>query len=181
MGDDEPNPYAPPAEPVLDSETDGTGRGASDYSSESRPVVLAILLTLVTGGIYPAIWVYRRRSFLDSLDASKRMGKTLPSFLLMATVLNLLVAFGGKETASLQALVSTVGTIAAIVANFRVADILRSNATRTGRFVRISSLATFFLGVYYLQYKINRLAEIPAHVAKPKKKRKTATAETADA
>ena len=175
MRDDEPNPYAPPAEPILESETVGAGRGASDYTRESRPVVLAILLTLVTGGIYPAVWVYRRRSFLDSLDASKRMGKTLPSLLLVANIVTLLVAFGGKDTASLQALVSTVGTIAAIVANFRVADILRSNATRTGRFVRISSLATFFLGVYYLQYKINRLAEIPAHVAKRKKKRTTET------
>ncbi len=180
MGDDEPNPYAPPAEPVLERETGGDGArrsGASDYSSERRPVVLAILLTLVTGGIYPAVWVYRRRSFLDSLDASKRMGKTLPSFLLVASVVSLLVAFGGKETASLQALVSTGGTVAAIVANFRVADILRSNATRTGRFVQISSLATFFLGVYYLQYKINRLAEIPAHVAKQTKKRKPRTAD----
>ena len=83
MGDDEPNPYAPPAEPVLESETgvDGAGRGVTgDYSSEVRPVVLAVLLTLVTGGIYPAVWVYRRRAFLDRLDASKRMGMVLPSF-----------------------------------------------------------------------------------------------------
>ena len=176
MRDVEPNPYAPPAEPVLETERDSADRAAaSDYASERRPVVLAILLTLVTGGIYPAVWVYRRRAFLDRLDASKRLGKTLPSFLLVANVVSLLVSLGGKETASLEAFVSTVGIIAAIVANFRMADILRSNATRTGRFVSVSSLATFFLGIYYLQYKINRLAEIPAHVAK--KKQTTATAE----
>ena len=171
MGNDEHNPYAPPAEPdfVRDDDGDGTRGAPSDYSSESRPVVLCILLTLVTCGFYQSIWLLRRGPFLDRLNASKRLGTTLPIFVLVSGLGSFVVALAGKDAASVQPLVGLVGTIAAIIANFRVADILRSDAARTGRFVRVSSLWTFLLGIYYLQYKINRLAETSARVASPKR------------
>jgi len=175
MADEEHNPYAPPAEPVALREGYGDEDGdreASDYSSERRPVLLCILLTFVSCGFYQSIWLLRRAPFLDRLNASKRLGSTLPIFVLVSGVGSFVVALAGKEAASVQPLVGLVGTIAAIVANFRVADILRSDSTRTGRFIRISSLWTFLLGIYYLQYKINQLADLPAHVPAEKRRKK---------
>ena len=89
-----------------------------------------------------------------------------------ASALGLALAFASHEAASVRPLVQLVGAVAAILANFRVLNILRSDSARTGRFVEFSSLATFFLGIYYLQYKINQLADQPARVEKPRRKKK---------
>ena len=63
-------------------------------------------------------------------------------------------------------LVSALGGGALLLADFRVASILSSDFARTGRLLSVSSVATFFFGPFYLQYKINQAAEIPARVPK---------------
>jgi len=78
--------------------------------------------------------------------------------------------------------VQLVGGIATVLANFRVLNILRSDAARTGRFLEFSTIGTFFFGVFYLQYKMNQLADQPARVASPRRKKKRKRpVETADA
>ncbi|HSO32501.1 MAG TPA: DUF4234 domain-containing protein [Labilithrix sp.] len=176
MSDLDRNPYAPPAAepPAGRNEEDpfaGDGE-ASNYESERRPVILCIGLTIITLGFYPSIWLLQRRPFLDRLNASKELGTLLPILSLVAGALGIALAFGGKDTASIRPLVQLVGGISTLIANFRVLNILRSDSARTGRFLEFSTIGTFFFGVYYLQYKMNQLADTPARVGAPRRKKK---------
>jgi hypothetical protein len=171
MSDDQRNPYAPPAEPIRVVSDEPWWGGTDDYASERRPVVLCILLTFVTFGFYPSIWLLKRRSFLDRRGTSQKLGELLPILVIAGHALSLLTA-PFDDAALVRQLFSMMAYVASLMANFRVLAILRSDSTRTGRFLQFSSVATFFLGTYYLQYKINQLADTPARVAKPKRKKK---------
>ncbi len=170
------NPYAPPNDGLVVRHDDAapfSGSGeVSDYESERRPVFLCIILTFVSLGFYPAIWLLQRRPFLGRLNASKDLGTLLPALSLAASALGMALAFASHQAASIRPLVQLVGAVATILANFRVLNILRSDSARTGRFLQFSTIGTFFFGIYYLQYKINQLADQPARVEKPRRKKK---------
>ena len=172
MADDDHNPYAPPAEPVVAFRDTPLDDGPNDFESERRPVVLAIVLTVVTLGFYPAIWLLKRRAFLDRQDADKELGTGLPMFILVSTVMGLGLAFAGGEATKIRPLFSLAGGVATLIANFRVLGILRSVSSRTGRFLEFSTVGTFFFGIYYLQYKINQMADTPARAERPRRKKK---------
>jgi|GEM_PF-5873785 len=166
------NPYAPPAsvEPRTTPKARRSG-GASDYSREARSVVLVVFLALVTLGVYPSVWYVRRQAFVDSLDADRKLGPGLPWSLVALTILNLVIAVASPEISNVFAIGSG---ILSLIARFRIARILRSDFARSGRRIDVQSLLTFFLGVAYLQYKINQASEIRAHVRKKKRKPKPA-------
>ena len=168
MGD-EFNPYAPPG--IVDPPS--VRAKISNYESERRGVFVCILLTLATLGLYQTIWLVRRQRFLDSLDADAKLGSVLPWFPLGLSLCNLaLTLVVGKGAAPLESLISAAAALTFVIAIFRVRTILRSDFARTGRFLDVSTVATFFLHIYYLQYKINKAASTPP--ARKKKKRKKA-------
>jgi hypothetical protein len=171
MPDDDHNPYAPPAEALRALGDSDDREGPNDYESERRSVVMCILLTALTLGLYPTIWLFKRRRFLDRLDTGKELGNALPMFILVATVMNVLLAFS-NETAPIRPLFSLASGIGTIIANFRVLGILRSDSARTGRFLGFSTAGTFFFGIYYLQYKINQMADTPARAESPRRKKR---------
>jgi hypothetical protein len=172
MPDDQRNPYAPPAEPIRAFRFRANwDSGPSEYESERRPVWLCILLAVVTLGFYTRLWPLLRRPFLDRLDTGRKLGELLPIFIVVVAALSFAAAFI-PEAAPVRTLLWWAATVANLFANFRVLAILRSDAARTDRFVAFSPVATFFLGIFYLQYKINQLADTPARVAKPKRKKK---------
>lgn len=183
MPDDQHNPYAPPAEATADVRafSDGYEDGPNAFEGERRPVILTIVLSLVTLGFYPSIWLLRRRPFLDRQDTGKELGTALPIVSMVLHALSVVVVFGGDEAAGLSRFCSLAGGITALIANFRVLNILRSVSTRTGRFLGFSTMGTFFLGVYYLQHKINQMADTPARAERPKKTRKRKKLEVRDA
>jgi hypothetical protein len=155
------NPYAPPAAPEapgIDASEPGA-RAPSRYDVERRNVMLLILLSLVTLGVYPAIWYVRRAPFLDSLDARKRVGK-LPwvSLVLTGALITSTLAGVPEEIVSVVQLAS--GLFGLFLA-FRVADILRSDFARTGRLIGISGVGVFFFGCLYLQHVMNEAADTP--------------------
>ena len=179
MADDDHNPYAPPAAPEPDEAasprrafSDEYDDGPNEFESERQPVMLTIVLSFVTLGFYPSIWLLRRRPFLDRQDTGTELGMALPVMMLVLTVVSVVVVFGGTEIAGTSRLFSLGAGIASLVARYRVLAILRSVSTQTGRFLGFSSAATFFLGVFYLQYKINQMADTPARRERPRKKKK---------
>jgi hypothetical protein len=145
------NPYAPPAAEVA--------APSSDYEGERRSVLLMLLLTIVTFGVYPIIWYLRRTPFLDSLTVDKKVGN-LPWY-----SLSFLVATFGASLAhahDLVRLTEVAGGILDLVVAFRVARILRSHFARTGRFIGVSGIGVFFFRTLYLQHVINKAADTPA-------------------
>jgi hypothetical protein len=122
-------------------------------------------LSLITLGVYPAIWFVRRQKFLDGLHSKQKL-----AWLPMANLVALLSAIGIGIVLP-QIPTQFVG-ILTILCAFRVAHILRSDFAQTGRFIDVSTIATFFLGVLYLQWIINKAADTPARIARRKKKRR---------
>src|SRR4051794_8372846 len=84
--DNQPNPYAAPRTAFGDP-SDAIDDGPNDYESERRPVVLCILLTFLSLGFYPAIWLLRRNAFLDRLNAPQRLGTALPTVVIVMNTL----------------------------------------------------------------------------------------------
>lgn len=175
MADDEHNPYAAPAPaPVELREPSGTYAydGPNEYEAQRRPVLLTIVFSVVTLGFYPSIWLIQRQSFLDRRGVGKTLGGGLPIFVLVTNIIGFVLAIVGQEAAKLRPVFTLLGGISLLVANFRVLGILRSDAARTGRFLDFSPVWTFFFGCYYLQRKINQMADTPARVERPRKKKK---------
>ena len=148
------------------------GEGVSDYEAERRPVILCIVLAVVTLGLYPSIWLVQRRAFVDSLQRKKDLGVALPVLALVTGIIAIVVPFAGKDAQAIQPVFSVLAAISSLMARFRILDTLRTDSARTGRFLEFSSVATFFLGIFYLQYKINQLADQPARVERPRRKKK---------
>lgn len=147
-----PNPYAPPATASLPQR--GALGGA--YASQRQSVLVLIVLSVITIGIYPAVWFLLRQSFLDSLDSGPKLG-ALAFGPLAANLLSIGLAFAGLPESASRVVGYGLGAVS-IVTAFRVAAILRSNFARTGRPLKVSRLLTFVFNIFYLQHVINRAA-----------------------
>jgi hypothetical protein len=180
------NPYAPPADPSPEPDDDddrprARGRGAtSDFLPERRPVILLICLTIMSLGIYPIVWFFRRRPFLDSFDVHAKLGTGLPTMLAAANILTLLLTVvetmaAGKPDDPIHA-VSKVTSLAAsvvgIMCSFRVRSILEAEFAESGRPLPISGVWTFFFSIFYLQYKMNQAGDYPDTRRRRRKKKK---------
>jgi hypothetical protein len=170
------NPYAPPAAEAPPEAS--TVRGArSDYDGERRSVLLMVLLSVVTFGFYPVVWYIRRTPFLNARWADKGVG-ILPWAVAMLYAA-LFLAGLARAPENFVRSIQLVAGITNLVLAFRVAAILRSDFSRTGRFVGVSSVAVFFFGCLYLQHVINKAADTPMLTRKKRKKKKAASREPA--
>jgi hypothetical protein len=159
MSDPMNNPYAPPAALSAAGDSHGPwGLSRSSYGGERRSVALLVFYCLLTFGIYPSVWYLRRAPFLDSLAAQKKVGALPWVSLALILALIALSAAGAKEGAQL---VQVAAGLVSLLLAFRVAAILRSDFTRSGRGIDISTLGVFFFGCLYLQHAMNQAADVP--------------------
>lgn len=171
------NPYAPPAEeerPGSDDDGDRPRRRrrGPDFEAERRSVAVTVLLSIVTFGMYNMVWLWRRRDFIDSFDTIQRdkLGR-IPEITAAIFGLSMVMALIGGSATPLSGPLSLGQGIAMLIACFTVARALRSEIARSGRLIEVSGLLVFFLGTWYLQYKINEIADTPVHRSKKRKKK----------
>jgi len=153
------NPYAPPAADA-DPRPARRGYSQSSYAGERRSVLLMILLSVVTFGVYPIVWYLRRAPFLDALPADKKVG-VMP-WIAVALFGALFVVAAARLAEGVVRFVQLASGIMNLVLAFRVAHILRSDFARSGRTIGVSAAGVFFFGCLYLQHVMNEAAEIPA-------------------
>jgi hypothetical protein len=154
----EHNPYASPQHA-------GTP-GGDEPELKKTPVLVVILLTIVSLGIYIPIWFLRRRKALNHL-APEDDTVDLVTFGL-AAVWAFAFGFGvysgiteqsGQVSTGLWHELATrwldvISRVLTIVAAFRVKTILEGHYPE-----RLSAVGTFFLSIVYLQYRINRAGQ----------------------
>jgi hypothetical protein len=148
---------------------------------EDSSVFGIVLLTLLTGGIYQPIWFMSRRKALNSLYSPEKLGMGALSVALAGYITNLCLAFVGtfkwgswvemeNALGAVQPSIWLIASIIVIVQCFKVRRILLDHLAppQEGLFsasIRfqyddlLSRMGTFFLGIFYLQYKINGLLE----------------------
>ena len=158
------NPYAPPKAAVADVAPAGLKR---------RSVLAMIAFTFLTLGLYPIIWLFRRRAGLNALNSSRKLPLWPLLALVALTVVDFVFAFAealspGTITTGLSSalLVARLATsIVIIVQMFTIKSIIEDHAYTPADpgapalfadRVQLSGLATFFFSVFYLQYAINK-------------------------
>ncbi len=165
---------------------ENTPQGVASRAQEKREDRLedssvpgAIFLTILTLGLYPPIWFMTRRKAFNHLQSREKLGRGAPAaaFLLMLVSACLPFAGGAKWGSWVQAenalgpvhpLILLAAGIILAVQCFKVRRILLDHLAprEEGMFsasIRfqyddlLSRVGTFFLGIFYLQFKINEL------------------------
>jgi hypothetical protein len=129
-----------------------------------------ILMIVLTGGIYWAIWFLTRKDAINSLQSKEKLSTGVLVFVFVAASMSVLGAlisgglegFGEMHMAEVfnvfGGLLDLITGITMLVQCFKIRRILKAHFNLyLRRGVYFSGVATFFLGILYLQYKINRL------------------------
>jgi hypothetical protein len=161
----------PPSSQVAGSEPN------ERHSIKKTPVILTIIFTVITGGIYYPCWFLTRRASLNSLTTKEKLGKGVFIFAIVIFSISLLLSFVigffegiGEELGDIDFLLTskmldTIDRIISLVAGitllfqcFKVKRMLQDHFNQhLGLNLPFSGVATFFFQIYYLQYKINRV------------------------
>jgi len=160
------NPYAPPQAVVGDHSSTGLKR---------RSVIVMIVLSIFTLGLYYPIWFLRRRAALNQLDSPRKL-QLWPFLVVLAwLVFHLIVSIAAGSApreqainaggALLLSLVQLAVAILMLVQSFFTKDILEDHLAGPGdqvsspmftNTVKLSGVMTFLFQIFYLQYVINR-------------------------
>jgi hypothetical protein len=148
---------------------------------EDTSVFGIIIWSIISGGIYQPIWFLRRRKALNSLHSSEKVGVGGLIVALIGFVASVCIPTAGSFIwgSSVQAenalgpihpLILSISGIIMVVQCFKVRRIMLDHLMPRdeGMFAAsirfqyddlLSRMGTFFLGIYYLQYKINGLLD----------------------
>ena len=133
-------------------------------------LLVMILLSLVTLGIYPGVWLYLRREAFNRLSAAARLEDFLVYGVLGANILSVAVSVADAassygSTSFLASLVSLASFVLTVLAAFRIRTQLRDYARRkdpsglAADQVARSPLWTFLFSFLYIQHHLNRLLD----------------------
>ncbi len=141
-----------------------------DITSIKHSVLKIVILTVITFFFYPPVWILKVRPTVNRLNSNRKISATIPVVFLVIATIYLIAAFfeGGIEGISPGSVyvsyLSTfssylfylliIGNIAILLLCFKIRRILLDHY---GPNLNISALATFFLEIFYLQHKINKL------------------------
>ena len=130
---------------------------------EKKNVLLMILLTIITYGIYIPVWFLNRKDSFNNLNSKEKISNgpiifVLVIFIISAILLIPSVLFMETEIGvmidGVDSLINLVGGITILVMSFKVRRIMNEHYK-----TNLSGVATFFFTFFYLQYKINRFGE----------------------
>lgn len=126
-------------------------------------VLLTIILSLVTMGIYMPYWFITRRKELNKTESSTKISFEFPlsvlvlySFSALIYILSFIIPFSlgfWEVMDSLDNIITYYGIAVIIFLSFYSIRILKDHYPS----MKYSKLATFFFTIWYVQYKINKL------------------------
>ena len=124
-------------------------------------VLLLILFSIITLGIYIPIWFLVKREAINSLASTEKLGSGAPIFVLLVYVTDAMLIFvplGVTEVYLdiISNLITVIGVSIVVILSFKVRHIFDEHFNlKQQRNIKLSGVATFFFTIYYLQYKIN--------------------------
>lgn len=123
-------------------------------------VWVMVLLLVITGGVYQYLWFGLRRQSLQHLRTTLKVSPRLawtPAYLGVATLVAGALTGASEALASILMVLSFGTASIYIFLTFRVRRMLLDHYQGSG--LNLSGVLTFFLSVFYLQYKMNRLPD----------------------
>lgn len=140
------------------------------HTFERQSPGVTLLLSLLTFGLYIPIWFLVQRKAINALSETQKLDLTGPLVItiiyLFSNIVSLFVMLSlvsYENTAfvsnfdTIEKFVTLTGGIWTLVLVFRVKNILKEYTDRRNYEMGYSGFYAFFLGIYYLQYKINQL------------------------
>jgi hypothetical protein len=162
------DPYAPPGAIVADPAPASYG----DFRRISTWWIIP--LTIITLGVYPSYWLYSRVKTLNALSTTEAIAEGLPLAGLLLNAGNLIAAFVSVAYPDLIGIplialfVKLAFFIVNLVCVFSFRDELHEHPTEySERSYHLSGLATFFLQVPYLNYKLNQRIDAARTAIRP--------------
>ncbi len=127
-----------------------------------------VLLTVVTFGVYPLLWMYRNNSMIESTIKTKITDNSY--IVWIAVCLGVSGAFSESALTSfgddaiimfaLSMIFSMTSAILYIVWAFKARTAIQNYALNTYKIdLKMNGFLTFFCTIYYVNYCINKLAE----------------------
>ena len=102
------NPYAPPKAPVADRSS------ASTTGLKRRRVLVMIVLSIVTFGLYYPIWFFRRREALNRLNSPRKLRLWPLTVFCTMTVVNAVVVIASSPAPPAQTIGAAAATLLAL-------------------------------------------------------------------
>lgn len=135
-----------------------------EQSFKKKSVVLMVILSIVTYGIYIPIWFLKGMAALNNLKSKLKVKKAYFIVVLVLAIISLLLLvpplmFGvsssiGQMVDKIDSAVNLMFGIAILAVSFDIKRILEDHFG-----IKLSGIATFFFTIFYLQYKINELID----------------------
>ncbi|MBS0849675.1 hypothetical protein [Citrobacter sp. JGM124] len=133
-----------------------------------------VLLTVVTGGIYPMMWLYLNQSKLTEIMNNQFIAKDFPLWLAIVTGLGWLLSDIGIAISDDITILDQVANILSfssavmiIVWAFKAKTALQAYALNKFKFkfeLKMSPFYTFIFSIYYIVYCINAMeSELQKH------------------
>jgi hypothetical protein len=152
---------------------DGRGGPLSQPVPEFKKtsIILMVILTFVTAGIYWPVWFMTRRKAINAMQAEEKLGSVVFVLAIVLFVISLFVAvlagvmervgdelLLAKAMQAFSAILHAVAAAAVLVQSFKVRRIFHEHFNvHLQQGISFSRVATFCLIIYYLQYKMNRI------------------------
>jgi predicted membrane protein len=151
---------------------------------EKKSVVILVILSYITLGIYPFIWYIKRSKELNNLNTQAKLKKLISVIPLSLYILIIIFAIAGayliysnptqysSQVSSISQIPIEILIISSIILvfglllfifilalGFKTRKILNQALINKGEKVKISGFYTFFFNFLYLQYEINRIID----------------------
>lgn len=121
-----------------------------------------VLLTIVTAGIYPILWLYENYKIIDKKTEIKTASDTY--IVWIAVCVGLSGAFGstGEETMDvISGILSIASAVLYILWAFRAKKALQEYLLNEHKIdLRMNAFYTFLFNIFYINYCINDLPEV---------------------
>ena len=120
-----------------------------------------VLLTFVTAGIYPILWLYTNYSVIDAITKKRTADNTFIIWIAVCVGLGGALAGSGEDVLDIISLLLTIASsVLYIVWAFKAKSALQEYALTEHKIdLRMNGFYTFLFNVYYINYCINDLPE----------------------
>lgn len=120
-----------------------------------------VLLTMVTGGIYPILWMYRNSPTISSITQKQVVDDSFVIWLAVCVGLSGALTGSGEQGLDIVASILAIASgVLYIVWGFKARSSLQTYALHEHKLdLRMNGFYTFLFNVYYVNYCINDLPE----------------------
>jgi len=136
---------------------------------EKKNILILILYTFITYAIYQPIWFLKQKNAINNLKSKEKLTDTPFNIVLVlyaVSALFLLISFFPYDNNTQSVIdaidntISITGSIILLFMSFKVRRILHQYYNIVlKRNIEFSKIWTFLFGIYYLQYKINKILD----------------------